>query len=555
MLRAGPGPRSVTAFWSRNDVRVLGTLLSAIALAAPRVHALAQHCDSTISRVGLSALADQPIRAVNVAVLPPAALPSAARAFARLHTATRESTIRRDLLFAPGDLIDSVRVAESMRRIRMLPYVEDAQLVARTCSDSAGVAITVVTRDAWSEQPIVAVRPRSVALGLSESNALGSGIFARLTLQSDLQGLGGGASIHDPALWGGRVDGQAGATVYTDGDAWNFALHPRRRTIADAWTADLRGIGSYRDVEHGNGDAFDQARVIMLGGRRLTSELAAHAVYLLVGAEAERASVVWSPLEPLLGRSLVNRRFVGVDVGVHRRSTRYDTLGWVLRHDGIVDVPSGTEGELVTGFGRDGADGREKTHVDGWLGRVWTLNNRSLLVSGLWTSGYLTRESLEAGAARASMVSVTPAANGAWVLRMAAEQLFNPDPNVRALASIDPIGVMLPRWAWLASAAGSASLERDFRLLDVSRWTELDAALFGGFARRWDSAVGDADAGASIVGLGLRLAPSRTPGATLRVDVGYPVGYRIGMRARPVVALSITPWLTVGRQRDGLQQP
>lgn len=59
--------------------------------------------------------------------------------------------------------------------------------------------------------------------------------------------------------------------------------------------------------------------------------------------------------------------------------------------------------------------------------------------------------------------------------------------------------------------------------------------------------------GASIVGVGLRFAPSRTPGATLRLDAGYPLGYRVGVRARPVFAVSLVPWLTAGHQREVAQ--
>jgi hypothetical protein len=211
---------------------------------------------------------------------------------------------------------------------------------------------------------------------------------------------------------------------------------------------------------------------------------------------------------------------------------------------------------MIAGFGRDFADGRAKVHLDGWGGRVWTLENRALMLGGLWASGFLTRHTLEAATSRVSLVGIVPAANGAWSVRIAAERLYVPDPTVRALASIDPVGAMLPREAQLAEGAGSASLERAVRLKDIGRSTELDAALFAAFARRWDPAsLGDKDIGAGILGVGLRLSSSRIPRATVRLDVGYPVVYRVGLRARPLYALSITPWFTTGRQREGLQSP
>ena len=277
-------------------------------------------------------------------------------------------------------------------------------------------------------------------------------------------------------------------------------------------------------------------------------------MYLVAGALVDRADVQWSPLEPLIGPQAVRRRFMGAAFGVVRRAARYDTLGWVLPHDGIVDVPTVVEGELVTAFGHDLADGRAKTHVDGWLARTWTLANRSLVTGGLWTSGYVASDLLQAATVRSSLIALTPTPNGAWEVRLAAERLYDPDPTVRALRSIDPIGALLPSAARLAKGSASFSAERRLRLFDVTRANELEAGVFGAFTRRWDAAgLADADIGASMIGVGLRLAPSRTPGATFRLDVGYPVGYRAGVPARPVIAFSLTPWLTAGHQRDSVE--
>lgn len=540
------------------DGRMVRTVCAAVAAIGVHCTVLfGQSCDTIVSRVGLAAFAGRPIRSLDIVTLPPAALPERVRAVGRLHALTRAATIRRELLFAAGEPVDSLRVAESLRRLRALGYLEDISISARTCRDSVGVALTLATRDTWSEQPIFTVRSRSAAIGFAEANAMGSGRQVRLTLQSDAQGFGGGASVRDRNLLSGRVDGQLSSTIYSSGNAWMFALRPRKRDIADRWTGELRGIGSNREVERGPGDRFDRIRVSVLGGPRLTNALAPQALYVLVGAEIDRANVAWSSLEPLIGPNVVDRRFIGADVGVSRRATRFDTLSWMLRHDGIVDLPDGTEGELIVGLGRDFADARSKLHLDGWTGRVWTFANRALVVGGVWANGFLSRQSLEAAGSRVSLVTVVPARNGAWTMRVGAERLHDPDPTVRALVSIDPIGATLPREARLAEVAGSASLERGFRLFDVGRSSELDAALFGAFARRWDPATPsrDTDIGAVILGGGFRLAPSRVPRATIRLDVGYPVGYRVGLRVRPLFAVSIMPWFTSGRQRDGLQLP
>ena len=534
---------------------VVTSLLAFTALVAPGAMLRGQVCDTVRSRVGLSAIQGMTIRSVDIQTLPPSlTLPGPAERLTRVHTATFPSTVRRELLFAPGQSLDSVSVAESLRRLRALGYLEDAQLEARTCTDSVGVALTVLTRDAWSTEPIVLLRPRSVALGISDANAFGTGRAVRLTLQSDALGFGFGASVRDPALWNGRLDGQISSAMYGAGSSWSFALRPRRRSLADPWTGEVRWASSHRELAPTPGDAFDETRVTLLGGPRLTSTSRSSTVYGLVGAEADQADVEWSPLEPLIGPAAVHRRFLGAALGIARRAARYDTLGWVLHRDGIVDVPTVTEGEIVAAFGRDLADGRAKTHVDGWLARTWTTQNRSLVTGGVWTSGYVASNLLQAATTRGSLIALTPTPNGAWEIRLAAERLYDPDPTVRALRSIDPIGALLPRAAQLAKAAASISAERDIRLWDVMGASELDAGFFGAFARRWDPAgLADADMAASMIGMGLRLAPSRTPGATFRLDVAYPVGYRTGVRARPLLALSLTPWLTAGHQRDSVQ--
>lgn len=536
----------------------VSALVALVTLPSRHVARSPNICDTVTSRVGFSGMSGMPIRSVDVQTLPPAlGWPRVAEPIARVHAATLPSTIRRELLFAPGDAIDSVRLAESLRRLRALGYLEDARLEARTCADSIGVALTVVTRDAWSTTPVAQLRSRSLALGVAEANAFGTGRVVRFTLRSDLLGFGAGASVRDPALWNGRLDGQIGSAVYGSGSSWTFALRPRKRTLADAWAGELRASGINHETDSGPLDRFTETRFLFLGGPRLTSSLSAGAVYVVAGAEADRADIAWSPLEPVIGPDTVRRRFIGGAFGIIRRAARYDTLGWVLRHDGIVDVPTVTEGELVAAYGRDLSDGRTKVHIDDWVARTWTSANRALITAGVWTTGYLANRSVQAGSARGSLIALSPTANGAWEFRAAAERLYDPDPIVRALRSVDPLGAMLPRAATLAQAATSISAERAFRLWDVTRVVEMDAALFGGISHRWRM-IGTTDMtateiGASIVGVGLRFAPSRTPGATLRLDAGYPLGYRVGVRARPVFAVSLVPWLTAGHQREVAQ--
>ena len=80
-----------------------------------------------------------------------------------LHVSTRESTIRSRLLFAVGDTVDTLRVAESVRQLRRLRYLAGAAVTV-VCDADDGVVLTVATRDAWSIRPRLAFRSVAQAM-------------------------------------------------------------------------------------------------------------------------------------------------------------------------------------------------------------------------------------------------------------------------------------------------------------------------------------------------------------------------------------------------------
>lgn len=531
------------------------SLVLAIALGATVAGqaTVAPSCTTSTSRVGLAPYAGVAIRSVDVTPLPPAPMPGVPATLDRVHALTRPATIRRELLFAPGATVDTLAVAESLRRLRALGFLNDVQLVARTCPDSAGVAITVVTRDAWSERPILSVRSASYAIGFSESNTLGTGRATSLSLRSDAEGAAVAVSMRDPTLADGRLEGRLSAARYIDGSTWSGAIRSRDRTLADPWIGEVNTFVSERGIDRGVGNVLDLTRISGRVGRRLTSPDAAAANYLLLGAEQDDAHVIWSSTrDPMLGARVLIRRFFGADVGVARRTTRFDTLAWLLPQDGIVDVPRGMEGTLVVGMGHDFGDGRAKAHVSGWAGHMWKLGERGLLIGDLWSSGYVAGRLVQDGDARASLLAMAPASHGLWSFRLSGERLLDPDPNVRALATVDPVAALLPRDSRLAGTAIAAELERSRHVWNVTRGSVLDAALFAAPSYRFDPAslVHGERLGATFFGAGLRLSPSATPGPTVRVDVGYPVWAVGSVSRRPVLAVSIIPWMLAGRHPD-----
>lgn len=68
-----------------------------------------------------------------------------------LHVVTRESTVRRLLIFAEGDAYDPVRLAEAERSLRALGLFRSVSIVAGEARDGV-VDVEVNTQDAWTAQ-------------------------------------------------------------------------------------------------------------------------------------------------------------------------------------------------------------------------------------------------------------------------------------------------------------------------------------------------------------------------------------------------------------------
>src|ERR1700716_3056639 len=132
----------------------------AVAIAVVAVSAAAHSpeqpgCTAFTSAVTLGALSGHRIDSVDVQT----AQPDLGRfsALTRIRRRTQPEVIRRELLFAPGDSVDTLRVAESLRRLRQLAFLEYARVDAHECETPTGpiLSLQVVTRDAWTARPEV----------------------------------------------------------------------------------------------------------------------------------------------------------------------------------------------------------------------------------------------------------------------------------------------------------------------------------------------------------------------------------------------------------------
>lgn len=556
------------------------TTLLRLALVLPAILAgsavRAQGCDTVSSRTSLASLSGRRVASVRIVTESPSSLPGPAALLDRLHVRTRERTVRRELLVAAGDTVDTLRVAESLRRLRRLRFLTDPEVRATNCGGP--VSLTVVTRDLWSTRPSVKVRSASAAFEVRERNLLGTGRQASLGVRSDRGRIGIGATLRDPGAFGDRLAMELGANRYKDGDEWFATAGRRERSLHDPWgfqayleqssripVADAASSGTAAVP----GEAFRRGRAGVLAWREVRTSGAA-VTSLQAGVEYERASLVAGPHTLRLGPEQVRREIAAIDFGVRRRSAAFDTLTWLLPADAVVDVPLAFELDALAGVGREMAGGTPVVHLDAWGGKMWHPAPGALLVADLWVSGFRSPGRWSAGTLRGNLALHHAAPRGLWTARLGGEWLFDPDPDLRAMVTADPTAGALRSEGRLAEAAIALSVERDLRIRRLTRSWALDGAAFGAASTRWDPVATPTGAPApasragegalervdlGVVGVGLRLTPTRLGRATARLDLGYPVMRSAGVPARPFIALSISPWLEQGRGRSATEEP
>ena len=124
----------------------------------------------------------------------------------RLHVRTRAVTIRRQLLFEPGNRWSEARARETARNLRALDYLDPRRVEGRLVGDS--VDAVVQTRDLWTTTPrfdIASADGRGVgSIGLTERNLAGYGKSVSVFYRDDLSGKSWNFAYDDPNLVGRR---------------------------------------------------------------------------------------------------------------------------------------------------------------------------------------------------------------------------------------------------------------------------------------------------------------------------------------------------------------
>jgi outer membrane protein assembly factor BamA len=239
-----------------------------------------QLCSASRSEVTLGPLSGHRIDSVAVITSSPN-LGRRGRAIAKMHVRTRPEIIRRELLFAAGDTVDTLRVAESLRRLRKLQFLEDVHVEAQKCPTPLGelLALTVVTRDAWTTRPDI--KPgTSPRIGLTERDLLGTGRTVSLSLVSHNRSLGAGISTLDAFGFGTGVATRAQYQRYYEGTVRSLSFARRQASLADRWRAQLDFWDQHYEPKSATSEQIERTGGDLIAGIRLSPLTASHVVYL-----------------------------------------------------------------------------------------------------------------------------------------------------------------------------------------------------------------------------------------------------------------------------------
>jgi len=519
--------------------------------------ARADDCALVASRASLAALSGARITSLEIVSDGPA-LPGPARLAAGLHSVSQDAIIRRQLLFAPGDTVDTLLVGETMRRLRRQRLFSDAVLLTQRCEPSGAVGLVLRTRDNWTLHPTARLRSAgSLSLGIEEKNLLGMGRTVAVTSEMSSWGTGAGVTLVDPWLFGRDVEGSFRIAKLGGARTLRMGLRNHEYSVFDPWRAEA-SVSRLSYADTGAPErSLHALRAGMLVGRRVGSSPTT-VTMLLGGVEFDSATAI-SPSRRVPAGAPAStphaRSFLGADVGLLHRSARYDTASWVVPGRGFLDVPLGWEGEGVLGAGYQRDARTPALKLDAWLGRVWIpARGRIVMVDG-WASGY-AGHGLDANQiARLSAAWYEEGWRGMWGARLTAERLLEVDPDLRALSLLPLADYTAPAVRPYSVRGGSSvagSLERSMHLFQVGTASVIDAGTFVAGSYRWQvDGVPGSQLRAGVVGGRFRLLSANGAVSSARVDIGYPVVLSDVLPRKPFVVLTIGTLFDVSRQRDG----
>ena len=479
-----------------------------------------------------------------------------------LHIETRESVIRRELLFEEGDCLEWLRLSESERLLRDLPFIESAKVEARRRRDG-DYDVTVATRDEWS----LRLEPRFQFGGgfavsgitLSERNIGGRGSSVEL-LYIDRRGKDDvGIIYRDPQFAATRWDLFASSVRTAPGWTVDFSLaHPFLGLVGN-FAAFQNALYSDRWFRYVVGDSEDvtelvlpiQEKAAQVGaafrllstprgrstkagtyGASVSYEFEDYAAGFFLDSAAA-PSIAGQAAADLASLSLRPRETLRVNLLVGVRGLEYQQRRGLNTVRGLEDIAIGATADLALGLALRGLgidDGHVLAALDlyggsrvlgEWFSTVRaTLEARrdyrehrwrDMLVAVQWTHYWMNNPR--------NTIELTARFSGGWDMTV---------PFQLTLGGPWGLAGYAPN-RFPGGARASLRLEDRYRAASLGRLFDLGTVLFADVGRMWaNDALFGTDSGLrASAGAGFRLATPTGSRTTYRLEFAFPIESRV----------------------------
>ncbi len=149
---------------------------------------------------------------------------------------TRSRVVSRELLFSVGQTADSALLAETERNLRQLGLFRSVQV--DTTRVAGRLVARILTKDAWSTQPIVSGRFASDGtltgrLGLTEKNFLGTGNLVTGAYRKEVDRSGAQLALRWRRLLSTQLNVSGDALLLSDGASGAWLIGDPWRSQAD----------------------------------------------------------------------------------------------------------------------------------------------------------------------------------------------------------------------------------------------------------------------------------------------------------------------------------
>jgi outer membrane protein assembly factor BamA len=460
------------------------------------------------------------------------------RAADRLHRRTRESAIRAQLLFAPGDRYQGRKLAETERNLRLLPYLYDVRIVPVRYHDGL-VDIRVVTHDVWTLSPGFSFGrtggTNSTSANLQDANLLGTGKSLLVGRAENVDRTSHGLAWSDPNTFGSRWTTAAAYIDSSDGGQRTLQVARPFYELDARWSATVSASTWQRTISRYNAgqvvDQFsnDETSYQVSGG--LSSGLHDGWVLRWLGGVSydrnlfREPAVSATPALQLPPDRILSYPFIGFDLvqDDYRRLADQNQIGRTEDFFFGTEI-TGSVGLSKPAFGAD----RDALVVAATARKGYEFDaGEQLFLSGSFTSRFEDEQArnLIASAAASYYWRWRPD----WLLyaNLGATVTSALDPDAQLLVGGDSglRGYPLRYESGTSRAVGTVE-QRFYTDWYPFRLARVGGAVFADVGRTWGTGVvGNSDPGLlRDVGFGLRLGNTRSGlGNVLHIDLAFPL--------------------------------